>query len=77
MVNNKIEGNKSYLFDSALFNISLLLLIKFTGVDKIKRTLHSGIFFNGIFLSCRVPTFRGQKVVKHAGHRGISFLFTD
>ena len=24
-------------------------------------------FFNEIVLSCRVPTFRGQKVVKHAG----------
>ena len=22
-------------------------------------------FFNEIFLSCRVPTFKGQKVVKH------------
>ena len=41
------------------------------------RTLHSGIFFNGIFLSCWVPTFRSQKVVKHGGHRGISFLFID
>ena len=40
-----------------------------------KRTLHFGIFFNEIFLSCRVPTFRGQKVVKHGGHHGISYLF--
>ena len=41
-----------------------------------KQTLHSSIF-NKIFLSCRVPTFRGQKVVKHGGHQGISFLFID
>ena len=33
----------SYVLDAALLNISLLLLIKFTGVDRIKRTLHSGI----------------------------------
>ena len=26
------------------------------------------LFFNEIFLSCRVSTFRGQKVVKYAGH---------
>ena len=39
--------------------------------------MHSGIVFNGIFLSCRVPTFRGQKVVKHAGHCGTSFLLND
>ena len=25
-------------------------------------------FFNEIFLSCRVPTFRGEKVLKHDGH---------
>ena len=36
-----------------------------------------GIFLSRIFLSCRVPTFRGQKVVKHGGRRGISFLFID
>ena len=40
-----------------------------------KRTLRFGIFFNEFFLSCRVPTFRGQKVVKHGGHHGISYLF--
>ena len=40
-----------------------------------KRALHSGIFFSRIFLSCSVPTFRGQKVAKHGGHQGISFLF--
>ena len=56
-------------------NISLLLLIKFTGVAYKKRTLHFAIFFNENFLSCRVPTFRGQKVVKHGGHHGISYLF--
>ena len=39
-----------------------------------KRTLHFGTYFNEIFLSCRVPTFRGQKVIKHGGHHGISFL---
>ena len=77
-------GNKSYLLDGYIFaalfekkNISLLLLIKFAGVDNDKRTLHSGIFVNGIFLSCRVTAFRGHKVAKHAGRRGISFLFID
>ena len=41
-----------------------------------KRALHFGIFFfNESFLSCRVPKFRGQKVVKHGGHHGISYLF--
>ena len=34
-------------------------------------------FFSRIFLSCRVPTFTGQKVVTHGGHGGISFLFID
>ena len=38
-------------------------------------TLHSVIFFfNVIFLSCRVPIFSGQKVIKHGGHQGVSFL---
>ena len=35
------------------------------------------VFINEIFLSCRVPTFRGKNVVKHGGHQGISFLFID
>ena len=36
------------------------------------------IFFNEIFFTCtcRVPTFKDQKVVKYGGHRGISFLRT-
>ena len=32
-------------------------------------TLHYGMFLNDIFLSCRVPTFRGQRVVNMAGTR--------
>ena len=43
----------------------------------IKRTLYSDIFFKEIFLPCRVPTFRDQKVVKHGRHQGISFLHID
>ena len=43
----------------------------------IKRTLYFVIFFKAIFLPCRVPTFRDQKVVKHGRHRGISFLHID
>ena len=31
-------------------------------------------FFNEMFLTYRVPSFRGRKVVKHGGHWGISFL---
>ena len=27
-----------------------------------------------MFLPCRVPTIKGQKVVKHGGHKGISFF---
>ena len=52
-------------------------MIKVTGEGKKKRTEHSGILINGIFLSCTVPTFRDQKVVKHGGHQGISFLFIE
>ena len=33
--------------------------------------------FSEMFLPCRVPSFRGLKVVKHGGHQGISFLFID
>ena len=42
-----------------------------------KRTLYFDIFFNEMFLTCRVPTFRGQKEGKHGGPQGISFLFID
>ena len=28
-----------------------------------------------MFLPCRVPTFKSQEVVKHGGHKSISFLF--
>ena len=42
-----------------------------------KRTLHLYSVFNEMFLPCRVTTFMGQKVVKHGGHQGISFLFID
>ena len=37
--------------------------------------MHFEIYFNEIFLLCRVPTLRDQKVVKHGGHRSISLLF--
>ena len=36
-------------------------LVYTCGLDK--RTLHFDNYFNDMFLSCRVPTFRGQKVV--------------
>ena len=39
-----------------------------------KKTLHFYFVFNEMFLPCRVPTFRGQKVAKQGGHRGVSFL---
>ena len=28
--------------------------------------------FNEMFLICRVPTLRGQQVVKHGGYHGVS-----
>ena len=40
-----------------------------------KRTFHFDILFNEMFIPCRVPTFRDQKVLRHCGHWGISFLF--
>ena len=43
-------------------------LFKFNGMA-YKRTLYFDIFFKAIFLPCRVPTFREQKVVKHGRHR--------
>ena len=43
-------------------------LFKFTGVAYI-RTLYFDFFFKAIFLPCRVPTFRDQKVVKHGRNR--------
>ena len=52
----------------------MLLLIKFTGVAE-EKDLALCYFFSRIFLLCRVPTFRGQKVVKRGVHGGISFLF--
>ena len=52
-------------------------LFKFTGVAYI-RTLYFDIFvFKAIFLPCRVPNFRDQKVVKHGRNEGISFLHID
>ena len=74
-------GNILYLLDGSIFAV-LFEQHFIASVDKVywcgleKRTLHSGIFFfSRIFLLCRVPTFRGQKVAKHGGHQGISFLF--
>ena len=68
-------GNILYLLDGYIFAVLLKQhLIAF--VDLVyrcgseKRTLHSGILFSRIILSCRVPTLIGQKVVKHGGHRG-------
>ena len=55
--------------------IAFVYEVYWSGLEKW--TLYTSFFFNGIFLSCRVPTFREQKVVKHGGHRGISFLFID
>ena len=52
-------------------------------VDKVywrdleKKDLASWYFFIEIYLSCRMSTFRGQKVVKHSGHQGILFLIID
>ena len=43
----------------------------------IKMTLYFDIFFKAIFLPCRMPTFRDQKVVKHGRNGGISFLHID
>ena len=42
-----------------------------------KRNVHFDFFFNEMVIPCRVPTFRGQKLVKHGGHWDISFLFVD
>ena len=72
-------GNILYLSDRYIFavllnNISLLLMIKLTSVAQKKKDSAFCFFFYGIFLSCKVPTFRGQTVVKHGGHRGISFF---
>ena len=39
-------------------------------------TLHFDIF-NETFLPCRVPIFRGQKVVEHGGTGVFLFLFID
>ena len=49
-------------------------LVYWCGLEK--GILHLDIF-NEILFPCRVPTFRGQKVVKHGSHRGISFMFID
>ena len=42
-----------------------------------KGGLRLDIYFNDLFLPCRVPTIRGQKVLKQGGHQGISFMFID
>ena len=55
--------------------IAFVDLVYRCGVEK--RTLHFDIFFNEMFLPCRVPTFKGQKVVKHGGRQSISLLFID
>ena len=52
-------------------------LFKFTGVAYKKDLVFFIFSFKEIFLPCRVPTFRDQKVVKHGRHRGISFLHID
>ena len=59
-----MRERKSYLIYRDMF----AKLFKFTGVA-IKRTLYFDIFFKAIFLPCRVPTFRDQKVVKHGRNR--------
>ena len=75
-------GNILYLLDGSIFAVlfgttshcfcwfSLVAWLR-------KKDLAFWYFFSRIFLSCRVPTFRGQKVAKHGGHQGISFLFFD
>ena len=50
-------------------------LVYMCGLEKVPCIL---IFlFNEMFLPCRVTTFRGQNMVKHGGHWGISFKFID
>ena len=44
-------------------------LFKFTGMA-YKKDLFFIFFFKAIFLPCREPTFRDQKVVKH-GRNGV------
>ena len=52
-------------------------LLKFTGEAYIRTLYFDIFFFKAIFLPCRVPTFRDQKVVKHGRNGGISFLHID
>ena len=80
LVNNKITGNYSYLLDGYIFAACFerayhyfFLLSSLVWLRK-KGPCILLFLYNEIFLSCRVPTFRGKKVVKHGGHRGISYL---
>ena len=71
-----------YLFDGYIFAVLFETTSHCIGLLSLlvwlrKKDLAFWYFFSRIFLSCRVPTFRGQKVAKHAGHWGISFLFID
>ena len=70
------EKKNTYLLDGNIFaaflnqNLTAFVdLVYMCGLEK--RTMHFDFF------QCRVPTFKCQKVVKHGGHRGISFLFFD
>ena len=74
-------GNISYLLDGYIFAVLFETTPHCFCLLRLLVQLKNGpcilVFFSRIFLSCRVPTFRGQKVVKHGSHRGISFMFID
>ena len=58
-----------------LWYFLIILTYYFLLVWLRKNALYFGMFFFEIIPSCRVPTYRDQKVVKHGGHHGISYLF--
>ena len=66
-------GKKSY----KLYGYMFATLFKFTGGAYKKGPYFLIFFFKDIFLPCRVPTFRGQKVLNYGRHLGISFLHID
>ena len=66
------EINNMYEMGRSLLHILNQHLIAFFDFIKLVWLIKKGpcilVYFKGIFLSCRVPTFRGQNAVNHAGH---------